>query len=104
MNDRRSFPRLHAELNLAVYSIGRSSLCRLTDISESGLSFSSPSTWQVGDQLAIAWTTDAAQSPFHVAARVCHIGSHNVGVEFKNLSPVDRLRITNFLRSRLVAS
>ncbi len=52
---------------------------------------------QIGDEVTVAWRMADNEPPFHVLCIVRHIGEGQLGVEFRNLTLAERLRLSGYI-------
>lgn len=82
----------------------------ISEMSEAGLGFVSGHWFAVGEELTIAWRFEPAEPPLQIASVVRYISklgpseATQTGVEFRNLSVDDRLRILTFIKKRALST
>jgi hypothetical protein len=97
--EQRAFPRWVVAFPAHCYGSWGSSDCLIIEISEAGATVTSGHVARVGDEITIAWKF-ADGAPFQVTGVVRDFSQGRTGVEFSNVSLVDRLRILQFVRTK----
>ncbi len=98
MIERRAFFRWPVALAGQIYATDGSSACLIHDISEDGLSFASRHSAQLDEELTVAWKLDPHEPPVQVQCLVRDDNPDHTGVQFLNLTRVDRLRVIDYMR------
>jgi c-di-GMP-binding flagellar brake protein YcgR len=72
----------------------------ITELSETGMTVVTGRQSSLGEELTSAFQLDSADQPFQLHTVVRHRSAQHTGLEFLNITRVDRLRLLSFIVGR----
>ena len=94
----RAFPRWPVAERAYCFGCWGNSPCLISDLSEGGLCLTTGHGFRAGEEVVVIWRLEPDSLPVQAVCSVKHAVATRVGVEFLNVTPIERQRIREFLR------